>query len=293
MPRTHAMHSTLIPAWLELPGGRHIELRGSAGIGRAPENAVVLEDGLVSRRHALIQAQDAEFWLVDLGSANGSQVNGKRIAQPVKLSPGDVIQISSVRMKFTGGRPSAPARSTKPALASTRMNVKNVKCWFMIADIEGSTRLAQQVSAEELPRITGNWFKNCREITDAFGGQIMKYLGDGFFCYWESREDSPAQIRKALKKLRTMQERTSPPFRVVLHYGEAVFASVPTLAEVNLHGSEVNFVFRMEKIAGGLNQRIMFSEAANARLNVSTQMIGEMPVSGYPGKFRFFAPAAA
>src|SRR5262249_29631447 len=157
--------STLIPATLELPDGRRIDLRGSASVGRAPENAVVLDDELVSRRHALIQAQEGEFWLVDLGSANGSQVNGKRIAQPVKLRPGDVIQISGTRMKFSGGRSNASARSTKPVLASTRMQVKTVKCWFMIADIEGSTKLAQRVSAEELPRITGNWFKNCREIT--------------------------------------------------------------------------------------------------------------------------------
>jgi pSer/pThr/pTyr-binding forkhead associated (FHA) protein len=63
--------------WLEQVGGTKVDLRKTCSIGRAPSNQIVLSDEKVSRRHAIVHAQGAnEFWLVDLGSSNGTYVNG-------------------------------------------------------------------------------------------------------------------------------------------------------------------------------------------------------------------------
>lgn len=285
------MSDALSLSWLELPDGSRFDLRGSTTVGRASENALALAGKEVSRRHALIQAQgEGEFWLVDLGSANGCWVNERRISQPVELKAGDVIDLADVRLVFRSERIMADHPSASGLLESTILTVKTAQCWMLMADIIGSTRLAQQMSAEELPRITGGWFKECREIIDECGGHVMKYLGDGFFCYWIAGPESPAQLSAVLDALKSMQEKKSPPFRIVVHYGEAAMGSVPTMAEINLHGAEVNFAFRMEKVAARLRQPVLFSETAAEEIGVLTWRIDECEVEGFAGARPFFVP---
>jgi adenylate cyclase len=193
------MNASPIQSWLAFADGRRFDLAGSVSLGRAPENTLVVADDQISRRHAIIQAQGVgEFWLVDLGSANGSYINGRRVTQPQPLHRGDIIRLSGVEMEFHSEVLTGIHVVGKQLMASTMISVKTARCWMLMADIVGSTRLAQQVSTEELPRITGGWFKGCREVIEAHGGHIMKYLGDGFFCYWEDSQDSAGQVREAL-----------------------------------------------------------------------------------------------
>ena len=72
-----------------------IKLQGSDVIlGRAPSCAVQIPDTTVSRRHAVIYAQEADHAIENFG-ANGTKVNGQIINSRQKLNPGDVIFISS------------------------------------------------------------------------------------------------------------------------------------------------------------------------------------------------------
>jgi pSer/pThr/pTyr-binding forkhead associated (FHA) protein len=61
-------------------------------IGRAKDNGLVLNDARVSRHHARLQARRGTLVLTDLGSSNGSRVNGITV-QEVVLGPGDRIQL--------------------------------------------------------------------------------------------------------------------------------------------------------------------------------------------------------
>jgi len=63
-------------------------------IGRASGCAVPIEDDtFVSHLHARIYTRGAEFWIEDLGSTNGSFVNGKKLVSPIPLRNGDKIQV--------------------------------------------------------------------------------------------------------------------------------------------------------------------------------------------------------
>ncbi len=71
-------------------------------VGRAGDCDVVLEDGLVSRRHARIWC-DAGTWRVeDLGSRNGTRVNGKTVGTTA-LADGDFVHIGRTRIRFVDG----------------------------------------------------------------------------------------------------------------------------------------------------------------------------------------------
>src|SRR6185503_14464518 len=72
---------------------------GSTIIGRGDQAAVRLADVGASRQHARLDYDGRRVVLVDLGSANGSMVNGQRVST-VALNPGDQILIGSTRLTF-------------------------------------------------------------------------------------------------------------------------------------------------------------------------------------------------
>jgi hypothetical protein len=99
------INANIPDAHLEEADGKRVTVKGGSSIGRAAGNDVPLVDNEVSRRHALIQAQSRyEFWLLDLGSRNGTYVNGRRITQPRLLRDKDVIEIGPFRMIFRQSR---------------------------------------------------------------------------------------------------------------------------------------------------------------------------------------------
>src|SRR5438105_4853142 len=69
-------------------------------IGRGAENAVVLNEAGVSRLHARIQRQGAQWMLLDNGSANGTELNGMTIGKPSPLRSGDKIGVGNILFEF-------------------------------------------------------------------------------------------------------------------------------------------------------------------------------------------------
>lgn len=78
---------------LDLPPGETI-------LGRSPDCLVTLDDPLVSRRHARLSIQDDEAIFEDLGSRNGSRINGQRVQGPVRLEEGDRIRVGALELVY-------------------------------------------------------------------------------------------------------------------------------------------------------------------------------------------------
>src|SRR5512143_1612560 len=66
----------------------------SYAIGREAGNEIVIEDPQVSRRHAQLTRQGTSYVIEDIGSTNGTYVNGKRVTAPVLLSDGDMVGLA-------------------------------------------------------------------------------------------------------------------------------------------------------------------------------------------------------
>jgi phosphatidylserine/phosphatidylglycerophosphate/cardiolipin synthase-like enzyme len=75
---------------------RHALREGVTTIGRAPENDIVIGDASVSRHHARITLENGKCTLTDLGSANGTFVNGECLDGSKPLVPGDVVGIAGI-----------------------------------------------------------------------------------------------------------------------------------------------------------------------------------------------------
>jgi hypothetical protein len=73
---------------------------GGATLGRSRQCDVVVDDPNVSRTHAELRPRGGSWVLTDLGSTNGSSVNGRRIDAPTVVRPGDEIELGTATMKF-------------------------------------------------------------------------------------------------------------------------------------------------------------------------------------------------
>ena len=84
-------------------GARYLLDSEVTRIGRATDNEIFLDDVTVSRKHAQVKKQARKFQLEDLGSLNGTYLNGA-IATSAELKDGDEVQIGKFRMHFFSGR---------------------------------------------------------------------------------------------------------------------------------------------------------------------------------------------
>jgi hypothetical protein len=80
-------------------GSSHQVNQRSVVIGRSRDCDIQLADANVSRRHAELRQEGASYWIVDLGSTNGIEVNGKRVKR-AKLRSGDTITLGSTELTF-------------------------------------------------------------------------------------------------------------------------------------------------------------------------------------------------
>jgi hypothetical protein len=72
-------------------------------VGRATQNDLAVQDDTyASARHARFEPRGDGVWVVDMGSTNGTFVNGVRLGAPRRLEPGDVVRVGETDLRFEG-----------------------------------------------------------------------------------------------------------------------------------------------------------------------------------------------
>src|SRR5207248_9949355 len=117
-------------AWLETGAEERIPIRCNCSIGRSPMSCVFLDASKVSRRHAIINVQNVgEFWLIDLGSINGTFLNKRRVNHPVRLVDFDQVTVGDSTYVFR--QPLEITEEYQATVAErTVREVANVPCWL-------------------------------------------------------------------------------------------------------------------------------------------------------------------
>ena len=88
-------------ATLVLPSGERVALSGRiVTIGRLPDCTIALPDANVSRKHTEVHPRGGAYVIVDLGSTNGTKVNGIRIDGERTLADGDIVSVGSTHLRF-------------------------------------------------------------------------------------------------------------------------------------------------------------------------------------------------
>lgn len=79
--------------------GVKITVRGPVIIGRSPGSDIVIGAEYISGRHARFTIMGQNLFIEDLGSTNGTAVNGQRITEPTVLKSGDVVNVGDVAIR--------------------------------------------------------------------------------------------------------------------------------------------------------------------------------------------------
>jgi adenylate cyclase len=122
---------------LATPEGQQVvELRAQNSLGRHPSNSIQLLDKIVSKEHCAVEQRGAEFVLRDLGSLNGTYVNGERVVGERLLVHGDDIALGTTRARFDDGtgRPLAPPAPAGAAAAPGQPSVDGIPAAWQAAD---------------------------------------------------------------------------------------------------------------------------------------------------------------
>lgn len=90
--------------------GRRIEVDAELVVGRE-DAGLTIEDEEISRRHAAIRLRDGALEIEDLGSTNGTHVNGSRISEPTRLSGGDSVKLGKTVLEVEAARAAATVAS--------------------------------------------------------------------------------------------------------------------------------------------------------------------------------------
>ncbi len=96
---------------IESPGddpevGRSFDLDVITTLGRDVNNAIVVEDPFASADHAVLTYRGRSWYVEDLGSTNGTFINGRAVASVAPLGFGDEVSIGQVRLRLERARPS-------------------------------------------------------------------------------------------------------------------------------------------------------------------------------------------
>jgi adenylate cyclase len=232
-------------------------------LGRAIDSQIRLPSELVSRQHALVQRmENGEYYLFDLGSRNGTFLNGARVTIPVPLNDGDRISLGDFCVSFhrptTVERPAyaAPDTVTK---ATTALFIQQMTT-VLVVDVRGFTKIAQAIDPQLLSQVMGTLFRSGGEIMRRRGSWGQKYIGDALMSVWVHTQDCEGSqllsILHALGELTrvtdALQQQFQLPFPIGvgagINTGPASIGNAGSehSADYTALGDTVNAAFRYE-----------------------------------------------
>ena len=104
--------------------------RGTLTIGRSAECDIVLDDRQVSRQHARVAWREDHYEIEDLGSKNGTHLNGREVTGVKRLRDGDEIQIAlGFKLAFVDAGATAPLTFETPVKSGLRMDPSGRQIW--------------------------------------------------------------------------------------------------------------------------------------------------------------------
>jgi class 3 adenylate cyclase len=223
------------PGLLILDGphaGKQVGVEEELVVGRGEDAGLDIGDHEVSRRHARFRSTGDLLEVADLGSLNGTWVNGRQITDTTALKSDDVVKLGSTRLQVVQRKadrtrasdaPAAPPQAEEPEatvparepevsepaaeagpvarglLGRTHEDeLRPVTSLF--ADIVGSTSIGEQLPPDDVRVLVGECVTRMSRIIEQHGGVVDAYMGDGiaaFFGVPVAREDDVERAARA------------------------------------------------------------------------------------------------
>jgi adenylate cyclase len=260
----------------------NVACRSLVTIGRVPPNDVVFQsDPKVSRNHALIRIMgDGQYYLTDLGSSNGTYVNGSRVMVPYPLNDGDRIKIGDSTICFTGAasRPASNgAFGDGDGATILTVGAAVQQLTILVADIRNFTAMNERLPHDVLAVVLGRFFRDCTEAVERNGGVVDKFIGDAIMARWlvgpGGVESSVLLSLSAVHGMWTVVQKLNAEFAALgnaLRIGAGINTGQAVLGNVGAGGSRdytalgdsVNIAFRLESASKELMKDVVIGPSS-------------------------------
>lgn len=219
----------------------------------------------------MVRKQDGGFYLFDLGSFNGSYLNGSRVTAARPLQDGDVISLAEHEFKFKqdGG---AVVDDIEELGGSTIALIRSTPVIILVSDIMGYTTMSEAMEADDLAQVIGSWYSDVETIISKEGGTVDKFIGDCVLAYWTKVDEDT--IKSALRTAAALFDSCNRIYDLhteifdnigrrfdiglALHSGKVAYGGL-SQGESTLVGDPVNLTFRLESLTRELQQAALLS----------------------------------
>jgi class 3 adenylate cyclase len=263
-----------------LPTEHLLQEHGTLQIGRSDGNELKINSPKASRFHAVIRATETGVQIQDLGSLNGTFLNGRLIGAVAEVKSGDKILVCGVEFLIELTQEIKPARNdeTKP------VELQAFTGSLLVSDIRGYTRLSEELPAQELASVLRVWTEKVTTVVGLLDGVIDKFNGDSVLAYWlrpsssaDSSRDSEL-AEKCFAAAKRIEAETislessvlwpfSPKYRWAVKSsiasGEVIFGNLGRgdARSFTVVGDTVNIVFRMNDLCSELGKDLLADES--------------------------------
>jgi len=253
-------------------------------IGRGQGNDIIVESTWVSRQHAMVQIEEnGTVYALDMGSANGTMVNGQRIVTPTPLRSGDLVQLGgkstlTFLQNYTVplAAPDDPEEMEQTIAVVTRTQVT-----VLICDIRRFTALSEQIGDQKVSAIIRLWCQKTNEMVAQHQGRIDKFIGDAAMAIWAKGSNLQQSVHLALTcaariaaMTRELGDRTPGlpwPLAIgaALNTGEAISGNIGVDGnrDYTVIGDTINVAFRLEGLTSTLGKDLLIGSDTAAQLD--------------------------
>ena len=253
-------------------------------IGRANSNDIMLDSTWVSRQHAMLQIEEnGTVNAMDMGSANGTLVNGHKIYAPTPLRSGDLVQIGgkSTLTFLQNYRVEPPPATTDDDDEQTVAFTTKAQVTILICDIRRFTSLSEKIGDQKVSDIIKSWNHKTNTIVEKHYGRVDKFIGDAVMALWIGGASPSHAVHLALACAAQIADMTTElgketgnlpwPLAIgsALNTGEAVIGNIGVDGnrDHTVIGDAVNVAFRLEGLTSTLEKDLLIGKETAALLD--------------------------
>ncbi len=269
---------------------------GAHRIGRSTEAEISLpDDQYVSGMHAeLVMDENAHLIIRDLGSKNGTNLNGESLHDPSPVDYGSIVQIGRTFFKYSR-RSAERYLAQDPAIESTPEAI-------LVIDMVGSSRIAQAMGDRVASKVKNMLLDKLNARINLYPPEFMKNTGDGFMIIFSNVRIAVKVATDLLSDLRGDEASRAIHIRMGLHFGET-----SVLADGDRRGLAVDMAFRVESVklddmhqtVIGIKKdmlprvdRFFITEVVHRLISsdplIKTRCIGFFDLKGFTGRHKIF-----
>lgn len=281
-----------------------VPIGNTATLGRTAINDVSFPAcPLASRQHAILRCHNGrDYQIMDLGSLNGTYVDGNRVVFPVALHDRARILIGTNEIIFRTVAAPRHLSFDDVTIASGMNYGPDREVAILVCDIRGFSGFSEELPAAALAKVLGNWFRESGNLVQGSGGVIDKFIGDALLAYWTDPPGETAACNRALGVadhiLAAATQLSWPdsdqPFKIgiALHHGIVSHGNIGLVAQrdATIIGDAVNTAFRLEGLMKALDLQIVLSETFHLRIDAKERFedLGEQKLKGKSRSVRVF-----